>query len=238
MKRKRNFLSAMPPIHRALFLVLFILNLILLASSPIIILRHRDNLIYLSEAEKKINEADDALIVFNRLLNNINNIAFDTIYYGYAATEQGKGHSFTAFSLYYNGQYYIITAGHNVENNGLKYKDFVFKRSDKNIEIRPKLLFYENDYKNNKDYAVFYDEKVMKGLKPAENDRTPAFVAGSIEKKANIIKKYDVSAVATEGESGSPVLNKECRVIGILIKSRMEYTDLAIVLQALEESMY
>lgn len=228
----------MKPIHRNLFLILLIMNLILLATSPIIILRYRDNLIYLSEAEEKIKEADDARIVFDRLLNNVNNIAFDTIYYGYATTEQGKGHSFTAFSLYYNGKYYIITAGHNVENNGLKYKDFVFKRSDKNIEIRPKLLFYENDYESNKDYAVFYDDKIMKGLKPAENDLVPAFVAGSIEKKANIIKRYDVSSIAIEGESGSPVLNKECRVVGILIKSRMEYTDLAIVIQALEESMY
>lgn len=118
------------------------------------------------------------------LLNNINVIAFDTIYYGYAKTGQGKGHSFTTFSLYYNEKYYLITAGHNIENNGLKYEDFASTSSDKSIEIRPELLFYESDYENNKDYAVFYDDRIMKGLKPAKNNLIPAFVAESTEKKS------------------------------------------------------
>lgn len=56
------------------------------------------------------------------------------------------------------------------------------------------------------------------GLVPAKpgEDMTPQYIPGNLERGLNLIKRY---GGAKEGESGSPVLNPDCRVTGLVIKS-------------------
>ncbi|MBN1298524.1 MAG: hypothetical protein JW997_02440 [Actinobacteria bacterium] len=168
------------------------------------------------------------------LMNNTNRI-LSTVYFGTADIgEQKEAKDFTAFSLIYNEKFYIITAGHCIEMDSEKYSNWKFKSNKSNAWIEPELLDYKSDYKNNIDYAIFYQEKlVTTGLipaKPGEN-MTPQYVIGNLEKNLNLIKRY---SDAREGESGSPILNSSCHVIGLMIKKGGIYTPVEIVLDALE----
>ena len=167
------------------------------------------------------------------LLDNTNRI-LSTVYFGTADIGQREeAKDFTAFSIIYNEKFYIITAGHCVEMDGQKYSNFKFKPNKSKIWITPTLIDYKSDYKNNEDYAIFYSERlVTTGLIPADNneDLTPRYVLGNLERGLNLVKKYND---AKEGESGSPVLNSKCHVIGLLIKKGGTFTPIEIVLEAL-----
>ena len=130
-------------------------------------------------------------------------------------------------------RFYIITAGHCVEIDDIKYKNFKFKSNSRFNWIYPDLLDYKNDYQNNNDYAIFYDTNVSMGLIPAESneDLTPQYVLGNIDRNLNIIKRYKD---AKEGESGSPILNSKCHVIGVMIKKGGGFTPIQIVLEILD----
>ena len=71
------------------------------------------------------------------------------------------------------------------------------------------------------------------GLIPAapEEEITPQYVLGNLERGLNLVKRYKD---AKEGESGSPVLNSKCHVIGIMIKKNGAYTPIQVVLKALD----
>jgi len=178
---------------------------------------------------QKLSKPDGAEI----LLNNMNKI-LSVVYFGTAdedATEEAK--YFTAFSILYKDRYYIVTAGHCVEMDGLKYSNFKFRANKSSIWVMPELLDYKNDYKNNVDYAIFYSgSPVNAGLIPAApgEDMAPQYVLGSLEGSLNLIKRY---SNAIEGESGSPVLNENCHVVGIIIKKDGAYTPIEVVLDAL-----
>jgi len=196
---------------------------------------------------KEINKISDSLTVFDDsarqqlskpdgaeiLLNNMNRI-LSVVYFGTAddgAIEEAK--YFTAFSILYKDRFYIVTAGHCVEMDGIKYSNFKFRANKSSIWVTPKLLDYKNDYKNNVDYAIFYSgSPVNTGLIPASpgEDMAPQYVLGSLEGNLNLIKRY---SDAKEGESGSPVLNENCHVVGIIIKNDSAYTPIKVVLDAL-----
>ncbi len=134
----------------------------------------------------------------------------------------------------YKDKYYVITADHCIEMDGKKYKNFKFKANNKNYYISLKLIDYESDYNNNIDYAIFYHPYIIRrGLYPAgpDEDQTPQYVLGNIERNLNLVKRYHD---AKEGESGSPVLNANCHVGGIVIKKNGEYTPISEVLKAIE----
>ena len=60
----------------------------------------------------------------------------------------------------------------------------------------------------------------------------PRYVLGNIERKLNFFKEFDT---AREGESGSPILNSSCHVIGLIIKSDGTFTPIEVVLDALDK---
>ncbi|MBM3707145.1 MAG: trypsin-like peptidase domain-containing protein [Actinobacteria bacterium] len=167
------------------------------------------------------------------LLNNTN-LILKTVYFGTADNEEREeAKDFTAFSMIYKDKFYIITAGHCVEMDDIKYKNFKFRSNFKFNWFHPDLITYKNDYSSNNDYAIFYDRNVNIGLIPAEpyEDLTPQYVIGNIDRNLNIIKRYKD---AKEGESGSPILNSRCHVVGIMIKKGGGYTPIDAVLEALE----
>ncbi len=169
------------------------------------------------------------------LLMNNTNLILSTVYFGTADSDTSEEtRDFTAFSIMYKDKYYIITAGHSVEMDGLKYKNFKFKANNKNNFITPPLIEYCSDYSNNVDYAIFYDPHIIRtGLYPAgeDEDNTPQYVLGNLKKNINLVKRYKD---ARQGESGSPVINSKCHVVGIMIKKDGEYTPIEIVLEAID----
>jgi hypothetical protein len=197
---------------------------------------------------KNISKISDNIIGFNKdfsertlklsaaeLLLNNTNLILSTVYFGTADTdEQERAKDFTAFSLMYKDKFYVITAGHCVDMDGEKYKNFKFKANNKDYYDIFELIDYKSDYKNNKDYAIFYDpRRIRTGLYPAdaEEDQTPRYVLGNIERGINLVKRY---SSAVEGESGSPILNSNCHVVGIMIKKGGAYTPIGVVLDALD----
>lgn len=187
------------------------------------------------EQELKLTQED--IKKYEYLLDNFNDILTKTVYYGTAYDENSEPeHSFTAFSLFYKDKFYLITAGHSVEFEGLRFENFKFKSNYRDIWLTPELLYYISDFKNNNDFAIFQDDLVLNGLYPAESDMRPEFVIGNTERNLNILKKYNEEGFfAVYGESGSPVLNDQCRVVGVLINNKGEYTEIFKVLNVLDE---
>lgn len=187
----------------------------------------------LNEISESVSQRTARLNSAELLLNNTNQI-LSTVYFGTADEgKQEEAKNFTAFSMLYKDKFYIITAGHCVEMDNVKYENFKFKSNKSKSWIMPKLLDYKNDYKNNLDYAIFYKgHPVNTGLLPANpgEDMTPQYVLGNLERSLNLIKRY---SDAKEGESGSPILNSNCHVIGLTIKSDGAYTPIEAVLDAL-----
>jgi V8-like Glu-specific endopeptidase len=189
-----------------------------------------------ADIDSTINERTARLSSAELLLNNTNRI-LSTVYFGTADTDERKeAKDFTAFSIIYKDKYYLITAGHCIEYENIKYKNFKFIANNSRTWLAPGLLTYENDYANNKDYAIFYKENLITmGLYPAakEEDQSPQYVLGNTERDLNLIKKYKD---AMQGESGSPVINSKCHVVGIMIKKDGSYTPIQEVLDAIDKS--
>jgi len=179
------------------------------------------------EQEQKLH--DDEI-----LKRNINKLLL-TVYYGTAVPEGGgQEKDFTAFSMFYRDEYYLITAGHCVEYDGIKYTDFKFISNRNDFWITPHLAYYEADYENNRDFAIFNYRYIKIGLLPTEDDLEPRYVLGNMQRKLNFIKEFDS---AIEGESGSPVLNSGCRLIGIVIKKNSDYTPISEVTGAIDDML-
>jgi len=189
----------------------------------------------MNEINENVNQGFIKLNSAELLLKNTNKI-LTTVYFGTADRgECEEAKNFTAFTLQYNDNFYLITAGHCVEMDGEKYENFKFKSNKSKSWIMPELLDYKSDYKNNLDYAIFYSANpVNTGLIPVKpgEDLTPRYVIGNIERSLNLVKVY---GSAIEGESGSPVLNSNCHVIGLVIKNDGTYTPITAVLDALDK---
>ena len=220
----------------AILLIISIVNMTLSFKAAVFPFKTATDSESLKKAENDLRLAGDELKKYEYLLDNLNKISFMTIYYGKADTESGRsGHFFTAFSLFYKEKYYLITAGHSIELGKEKYKNFEFKPNNREFWLTPELLYYENDIDNNNDFAIFKDDSIKNGLYPATDDLRPEFVFGNTLRRVNLVKEYDEDISAVSGESGSPVLNSGCKVIGVLIKNKGEYTEIAKVLTALDQ---
>ncbi|MDD5621783.1 MAG: hypothetical protein PHQ09_01310 [Actinomycetota bacterium] len=224
---------------KKIIIILFVVILIIL--SLLVIIREKnlcdarneiDSLkSALSDLEVKIVEKDEKLKNNNILINN-SNILLSTVYYGTAEQiGEGPGKNFTAFSLFYKDKFYLITAGHCIEYEDLKYTNFKFKQNNSESFIYPILLDYNNDYRNNRDYAIFRSYFIRNGLLIYNEDKEPKYVLGNTEKKINFFKEFNT---ATEGESGSPILNSKCRLVGIVIKNNSQYTPIDTLTEAID----
>ena len=140
--------------------------------------------------------------------------------------------NFTAFGIFYRDNFYLTTAGNCIEYDGLKYTNSKFKSNSSGALIYPKLLDYNNGYENNKDYAIFYNRLVRKGLLIYDKDKEPKYVLGNTERKINFFKKF---ITATGGGSCSPILNSKCRLVGAVIKNNNQYTPIEVVTEAIDK---
>lgn len=183
-----------------------------------------------TETTTIIEEQKSKIKNYEYLLNNYSLISLNTIFSGIADYKgRENARAFTAFSLYYKDRFFIITAGHSVDYENMKYDNFRFKKQNRDNWFGSELLCYRNDYKNNNDFAVFENADIRRGLFLATDNYEPAFILG-----ASSIKIFKDDIKAGYGESGSPVINSACHVVGILIKSTGEYTDIRKVTEAID----
>lgn len=161
------------------------------------------------EADNTKLEAE--LEKYKELISGLND-SLGNVYYFYAENSGGYVNG-TGFSLNYNGNNYLITAGHCIENEYGKFGNFKFKANFSNEWIYPKLLIYNVNYYADYDYAIFYSDKIKNGFivgKPKGLN----IILGNSDAKLNTIRS--ITETHKRGESGSPIINANGEVIGIL----------------------
>ena len=191
----------------------------------------RDLKIEIAQLEEETEEQNEQLSEYDILTGNLNKL-LTTVFYGSAVPEtEGREKNFTAFSMFYKDNFYLITAGHCIEYEGIKYTDFKFKSNTSSRWIYPELLYYEADYMNNRDYGIFTLSRLRTGLVIDDEDTKPRYVLGNFERRLNFLKEFDYAA---EGESGSPILSSGCKLVGIIIKNNMDYTPISEVTRTID----
>lgn len=182
------------------------------------------------QLESQIDNLNNKLADRNTLIRNLNKL-FSTVYYVSAKSIDGeKEKEFTAFSMFYNENFYLITAGHCIEYEGMKYIDFKFKSNDSDLWIYPELVYYESN--NNNNFAIFKYPFIGKGLIIEQQAKEPKYVLGNINSKINFFKEFEK---LTDNESGSPILSPGCKLIGIAIENNTDYTPIEVVTDAIDK---
>jgi S1-C subfamily serine protease len=159
------------------------------------------------ENTDKINELELELQQYKELISNLNNL-LSNVYY-MECENAGYSNWGTGFSIAYNDTFYILTAGHyveDIEHGTGKYSNFKFKVNDE--WIYPELLHYEvTDYLP--DYAIFYSDKISSGLDYDLVNTEPDYRLGIdvlIEENNNW---------GEQGSCGSPIIDLDGEVIGL-----------------------
>src|SRR4030066_7355 len=176
---------------------------------------------YLGEQEsiKDLGNLRSLINKFNTLLKNV--------YIG-SADPKELAYTFTAFSVEYKGEYYLITAGHCVKDNFGKEGKFKFKANFSTDWIYPELLGYKAEFWNLDDYAVFSSDKLYSGFKISDQETKENYLIGSMDKNLSILR--NLGAGSKRGESGSPVINENGEVIGIYVVYGLVYTPIQLAL--------
>ena len=186
----------------------------------------------LDYSNSKIDLTEEELVKYKDLIINLNEL-LSNVYYGYAENNNYISDGFTAFSIKYKDKYYLITAGHCVHykyeglDTGL-YTKIKFRQNNGNW-VYPKLLTYENDYINNRDYAILYSDKINNGLDFDINDSNPKFILG--KRNINTIKNFSICTLEDK-ESGSPIIDIDGEVIEIATGT---FVDIDLVIEAIDK---
>lgn len=183
----------------------------------------------LNNLGNEINLSEEENIKYANLLANLNDL-LSNVYYGYASNDKWILDGFTAFSLEYKGKYYLITAGHCIENEYGKFVNFKYKANFSNEWIYPKLLVYEVDRPRHPsiDYAVFYSDKISKGLKIDYDNNNSKFILGAVNNNLNVLR---TEGLGKNGESGSPIIDLDGEVVDIYTGF---FTDIDLVIEAID----
>jgi S1-C subfamily serine protease len=166
------------------------------------------------ENTEKIEKLEVELQKYKDLINNLNEL-LKNVYEVYGKLDNGSWTGGTGFSIIYNDKYYLITAGHVIENEYGTFKNLGFKVNGK--WIYPKLLDY--NLGDGTDYAIFYSDKIDKGLTLTDN---PDYINLYIL-DIKTIKQRDYKIIKS-GDSGSPVIDITGSAVGILNNQNGAYT--------------
>ncbi len=119
----------------------------------------------------------------------------------------GEGGSGTGFSLIYEGKTYLVTAGHVIDGEWGYHPNLGFRDYQGNW-IYPKLLRHDNQSGIGKDYAIF--EATMENYLQADNNNDTGRFRITTE------KIVDCRNQSIPGESGSPIIDNDGEVVGIV----------------------
>ena len=178
------------------------------------------------------DKCNQELEQYRDLINNLNDM-LSNVYYVFGSNANYES-MFTAFSIDYEDRIYLITAGHCVHYNydnldtGV-YTYFKAKANFSDTWIYPKLISYNNDFDSNKDYAILYADNIDSGLLVDNDNDVGKFVLGN--NKLNSIRNSSIRTV--DEESGSPMIDLEGEIIGIIIGD-YTYTPIQLVLDNIE----
>lgn len=172
----------------------------------------------------KIEELELELQKYKDLIDNLNNL-LSNVYYVYQGKSDGSSVWATGFSINYNGKYYLITAGHVIDNGYGIFKNLGFKVNGR--YIYPELLSYKNEWGN--DYAIFYSDKITNGLTLTDKaDYKNLYILG-----LQTFKQIDYKTIKP-GESGSPIIDISGNAVGILNKQGGAYTLVNSILDSIK----
>jgi hypothetical protein len=165
-------------------------------------------------------ECKEELQKYKDLINNLNEY-LGYVYYVECTNAIGGIGDATAFSIDYNDEIYLISAGHLVENENGIFGNFRIGG------ISIVLLTYNNDYMNKTDYAIFTSSEIDNGFEVDLDSDKPLFLIGD--------SIWDYTRKTVEGESGSPVIDIDGEVTEIATTDLYYYnTDIDIVLEAID----
>jgi hypothetical protein len=184
-----------------------------------------------SDLEKKITSLQNEPEKLKIFLDNLDNM-LKNVFIGSSDPDPIQ-YTFTAFLIEYKEKYYIITAGHCVQANFGANGKFKFKANFGGEWIYPQLLAYKAEFWNLDDYGIFSTDELTSGLKIGNERTTDIYALGSTEKGLNIFRNLDTSSQF--GESGSPVVNENGEVIGILVVAGLKYTPIQLVLDKIDK---
>jgi hypothetical protein len=183
--------------------------------------------------EDRIEELQKEPQKLRILLNNIDNL-LKNVYIGSSAGDGGQ-YTFTAFGIEYKGKYYIVTAGHCVNDNySAANGTFKFKANFSQTWIQPELIAYKAEFWNLDDYAIFYSDKIPGGMRTGDLKTEESYLLGSIDKGLSIFRNHGGSS--KKGESGSPVINENMEVVGIYVIYGEAFTPIQLALDAIDSA--
>jgi len=135
----------------------------------------------------------------------------------------------TGFAMEYNNRYFLITAGHILNNDSWGvHENLRFKANYSTKWVYPELIAYSTDYMSKNDYAIFYSDKVKSGLKVDTEGDNSTFILGCRKLGLNTIRDYKL--MSANGESGSPAIDAEGEVTEISTTNYSQYcTDISLV---------
>lgn len=176
----------------------------------------------IDELEKQLQDKDKQIQSYQDLLGNINELLNNV--YKIEASNDGYITGGTGFSIEYNGKYYLITAGHVIDNEYGLFKNAGFKVNGN--WVYPKLVAYDTGVSG--DYAIFYSDKVKQGFQINTGDSEGIIYLNFNKKIKNMYE------MAEDGDSGSPVINSSGEAVGIRIYDTGFYTELKDIIQFLK----
>lgn len=184
--------------------------------------------------ENDLDLTEEEVKGYESLINNLNEL-LSCVYYGYSSNEKWiSDGGFTGFSMEYKGNYYIVTAGHMVENEYGKFINFKFKSNFSDKWVYPKLLIYDNNYMERSDYAVFYSDILKNGFKIDDDNDKGEYILGNADVNINIIRNAGI--LSKLRESGSPIIDYEGELIGISTTDLYEfYTPIITITDAIDK---
>lgn len=189
--------------------------------------------------QQKVNQYENQIPNLDKNIGNV--------YFG-MSIDGLNIHRFTAFTINYNDKFYLVTAGHCIINdeyrltgypgyyrvNNKVIDNIKFKSNSGNDWIYPKLLYYENDLMGYSDFAIFYDDKIDNGFMVDNGKDKLLYVLGNKYSNINIIRNYGTQTII--GESGSPIIDHDGGVAGIITTDNNEfYTPINSVIEEINK---
>jgi hypothetical protein len=186
----------------------------------------------IEELERKLEEAEEENQKYDYLLRNLNSLLKNVGYItGSNNSYKNEG---TAFTIGYKGKFYLISAGHLIENEYGKFGNFKYKSNFSDKWIYPELLTYENEYQHRIDYAVFVSDKINSMLNVDTENDVSLYQLNSLTISGYPIKNMGDEVIS--GESGSPLIDYEGEITGVMIVEFNDFfTEIEIVLKAIDE---